>query len=230
MAPSDEILKQVHMIKSKTRVKDLRRIFTLPSKRLLHAHIARLSVLYEDLRIETYGTVEESLRALDSNDAPYRKNYFLRRSIATLFEFAEEIRLLDKLADFDEIKSKFDGEGLRRWNKAVRFFGRHESYLKKIRGDTGGHFGLPAAIYAVSDIPASYAGKIELARGGDDRIGVRLHFAGQIALSAMFRHKKGSSDDYHFRYLLRLATTGYRHAARTVHYVVKFYLWEKFGH
>jgi hypothetical protein len=217
------------MIKSKTRAKDLQRVFTLPAKRLLHAHIARLSVLYEDLRIEAYGIVEESLPALDSNDADYRKNYFLRRSIATLIEFAEEIRLLDKLDDFDEIKSTFTDVSLIRWNKAVRFFGRYESYLKKIRHDTGGHFGLPAAIYAVSDIPASYAGKIEIVRGGNDGAGVKLHFAGQIALSAMFRHRKGSSDDYHFRYLLRLAITGYRHAARTVHCIVAFYLWEKFG-
>jgi hypothetical protein len=217
------------MIKSKTRAKDLQRVFTLTSKGLLHAHIARLSVLYEDLRIEAYGIVEESLPALDSNDDSYRKNYFLRRSIATLIEFAEEIRLLDKLDDFDEIKSKFDGTSLMRWKKAVRFFGRYEFYLKKIRDDIGGHFGLPAAIYAISDIPASYAGKIKIVRGENDGAGVKLHFAGQIALSAMFRHKKGSSDAYHFRYLLRLAVTGYRHAARTVHYIVKFYLWEKFG-
>lgn len=217
------------MIKSKTRAKDLQRVFTLSSKRLLHAHIARLSVLYEDLKIETSGIVEESLPALDSIDAPYRKNYFLRRSIATLIEFAEEIRLLDKLNDFNEIKSKFDGASLMRWKKAVRFFGRYESYLKKIRHDTGGHFGLPAAIYAIADIPASYAGKIEIVRGGNNGAGVNLHFAGQIALSAMFRHKKGGSDDYHFRYLLRLAVTGYRHAARTARYIAAFYLWDKFG-
>jgi hypothetical protein len=204
------ILQTGNMIKSKTLVKDLQRVFTLPSKKLLHAHIARVSVLYEDLRIEADGMVEESLPALDSNGAPYRKNYFLRRSIATLFEFAQEIRLLDELADFEEVKSRFDEGSLMRWNKAVRFFRRHEPYLKKIRGDTGGHFGLNAAQHAVADIPLSYAGKIELVRGRNDHIGPKLYFAGQLALSAMFRHKKGSSDDYHFRFLLRLVRTGYR--------------------
>jgi hypothetical protein len=181
------------------------------------------------LRIETYGIVEESIPALDFNDEAYRRNYFLRRSIATLFEFAEEIRLLCGLDDFDGIRSKFDEASLKRWNKAVKFFGRYERYFEKVRNDIGGHFGLKAAIHAISDIPASYAGKIEIVRGNNDGAGVKLHFAGQIAVSAMFRHKKGSSDDYHFRYLLRLARAGYRHAARTVHYIAAFYLWDEFG-
>jgi hypothetical protein len=148
------------MIKSRIRAKNLQHVFTLPSERLLHAHIARLSVLYEDLRIETYGIIEESLPALDFTDEAYRRNYFLRRSIATLFEFAEELRLLHRLDNFAEIQSKFDELSLKRWNKAVRFFGRHERYFEKVRNDIGGHFGLNAAIHAISDIPASYAGKL----------------------------------------------------------------------
>src|SRR5260370_21912695 len=135
------------MIRYKLHAKNLQRVFNDGS--LLQAHIARLCVLFEDLRIETYGIIEESLPSLDFTDEAYRRNYFLRRSIATVFELAEELRLLDQLDDFKKIKSSFDKVSLRHWDKAVKFFGRYESYFRRIRNDIGGHFGLNAARYSL---------------------------------------------------------------------------------
>src|SRR5207245_1022653 len=109
---------------------------------LLDAHVARLCVLFEDLRIETYAIIEDSLPTLDFTGEAYRRNYFLRRSIATVVEIAEEIRLLDQLDVFKRIKFSFDEAAFDKWNKAVRFFRRYEPFLELVRNDIGGHFGL----------------------------------------------------------------------------------------
>ena len=51
--------------------------------------LAQMSVLYEDLRIETFALTanDEEVKRLDHLDKRYRVHYFLRRSIATLLEF-----------------------------------------------------------------------------------------------------------------------------------------------
>jgi hypothetical protein len=98
-------------------------------------------VLFEDLRIETYGIIDESFPSLDFTSEAYRRNYFLRRSIATILEVAEELRLLDGLEDFERIKRMFDESSLKKWNKAVRFFRRYERFFELVRNDIGGHFG-----------------------------------------------------------------------------------------
>lgn len=58
--------------------------------------LARVSVLFEDLRIEEYASRLDTLHDLDVVGSGYRKIYFLRRSIATLWEFAGAIEMLDQ--------------------------------------------------------------------------------------------------------------------------------------
>ena len=216
------------MIRSKLHAKNLQRVFNDP-RSLVDAHIARLCVLFEDLRIETYGIIGESLPSLDFTGEAYRRNYFLRRSIATVLEVAEELRLLCNLQDFQKIRSSFDETSLKRWEKAVRFFRRYERFFELVRNDIGGHFGLGAAIYALSDLPPEYVGIIEIMRGGKNGAGVKLEFAGQIATSAMFRHKGKHTDEWYLYHLLRLTRAGYRHAIRAINSIAAFYLWDKFA-
>lgn len=216
------------MLRSKLHAKALRRVFQ-DSHNLLDAHIARLCVLFEDLRIETYGIVEESYPSLDFAGEGYRRHYFLRRSIATIFEVAQELRLIDELEDFQRIKQKFDEASLKRWNRAVTFFKRYERFFEAVRNDIGGHFGLTAARYALSDLPREYVGKIQIVRGGKNGAGVKLEFAGQIAASAMFRHKGHHDDTWFLHRLLRLARAGYRHNIHAIDAIAAFDLWDRFA-
>ncbi len=120
--------------------------------KMIHAHIARLAVLYKDLRIEVHEIVEPSVPLLDATDERYCKNYFLRRCIATLVEFAETVRLLDECDVFKPIKKGLDKKIRPYWSGAVRFFRQHEPFLKKVRNDIGGHFGSMAADCAVRHV------------------------------------------------------------------------------
>ena len=55
----------------------------------LAVHVARLSVLFEDLRVEQSATRHaEPISAIDTLGKNYRRFYFLRRMLVTLDEFA----------------------------------------------------------------------------------------------------------------------------------------------
>ncbi len=212
-------------LKSKSLFKETRHVFTVSE---MHALIARLAVLYEDLRIETFGIVEESLGRLDYSSKPYRTNYFLRRSIATLIEVAEAIRMLDGDSDFQHVKSKFDRQHTIRWKRAIRFFGRFEPILKKVRNDIGGHFGHAAARYAIENVDNSIVAEIELRNEGPSRVGVKLHFAGDIAVTAMLRHRGNQSPEDFAMEIMRIVALGFGQAIMAIDAINAYYLWDRF--
>jgi hypothetical protein len=102
--------------RSVVRTAVLPHVFNSNRERMLDAHIARLAVLYEDLRVETSAIKAHSIPCLDvldpeheHRDVParigsYRSHYFLRRSIGTLSEFADGLRLLTECEEFVLIK------------------------------------------------------------------------------------------------------------------------------
>ncbi len=206
-------------------MRELTEVFASAYGEMAHAHMARLAVLYEDLRIELTGAAEVSIPILDSTDERYRRNYFLRRSIATLVEFAETIRLLDECPEFRAVRARFNTELKDRWGKGLRFFQRHERFFKNVRNDIGGHFGLTAALYAVTNLKPEAVGKIE---ARDERT-MHLHFAGELVATATLRNLQASTNEQRFSRLLRTAVTGFRHATECTHCVAFAYLWERFG-
>ena len=193
---------------------------------LVHAHMARLTVLYEDLRIELTAGSEASIPVLDATDPSYRRIYFLRRSIATLIEFAETIRLLDECPEFQTVKQCFGRGGEKYWESGLRFFKRHEPFLERVRNDIGGHFGPKAAIYAIVNLESGTSGQIELR----DKTEIHFNFAEQIVAAAFFRQLQGSTAAHKFTRLMRIVQIGFRHGTRCTRCVAYGYLWERFGH
>ena len=118
----------------------------------MHAHMARLSVLYEDLRVELIGASEESIKVLEAIGPAYRRNYFIRRSIATLLEFVEAVKMLNDNENFRLIKETFDDASKSEWDAATRYLRSQKEYLKKVRNDFGGHFGYKAGKYTVEKL------------------------------------------------------------------------------
>jgi hypothetical protein len=135
----------------KIRAKRINQIFRHGSD--YDSRLARLAVLYEDLRLENLGASAKSIDALDSSGVDVRRVYFIRRSIATVREFAEALRLLDEYPEFAPIRAKFDSQRQTMWGKSnERFFARREPYFGRIRNDFGGHFGEPAARFAINHL------------------------------------------------------------------------------
>jgi hypothetical protein len=210
---------------TKIRMQELRKVFPSDADSAdPSARIARLCVLYEDLRIELMAIAQKSIRVLDATDRRYTKNYFLRRSIGTLVEFAEGLRLLDESREFNGIKASFPSEIGERWNAAVVFFKDNKDFLQKIRNDIGGHFGEEAARFTISHVDANAIGKIEI-RGKQ----IYLHFAGELAATAAARHLPGRDSQQKFSALMKKCVAGYKQATTCVHSIVAIYLWDKFG-
>jgi len=203
-------------MKTLVRTNQLVRVFS--DGGLLSVHIARLSVLYEDLCIESKAIQEDSIPALDSTGKDYRRHYFFRRFIGTFVEFAEALRLLNQCPEFPAISSQFDHEQFEEWERAIAFFNENEELLKRVRNDTGGHFGQKAASHAVKNLNLSATGSIEIR----DTTGLHLPFAGEIAAVAILRHVP-------FKRLIDIAGKSLHHSTRAVLAIVLVYLWPRFG-
>lgn len=211
------------------RMRELREVFGHVSESNFEAIVARLAVLYEDLRIELFGIAEDSIPALEQLDVRYRRIYFLRKSIGTLWEFAEAIGHLQRCPEFGVVSAEFTPEILAYWERAAGFFKRNKHRLKLIRNDTGGHFGLEAARYAALNFEPDAVMGIELTEPFTKRGRVFLNFSGEVVATAMLRHTIGVNREHQTTRLIKLARIGYRQATRCVHCVAYCYLWEKFG-
>ncbi len=217
---------------SKMRAGKLRDVFQSGSAEQIHEHIARLAVLYEDLRIEMYAIAADDIPALDQLDQRYRRLYFVRRSIATLEECSDALVNVDQCPSFNRIKSRPKGKGGNwdLWDAAIVFFRQNRDFIKKVRNDIGGHFGRTASRHALQHLEPTATGIIEVAadqqgKGAD----VKLHFAGEIAATATLRHLEGSDVSDRLLKLIETTKEGYGHATKAVQTLAAHYLFERFG-
>jgi hypothetical protein len=225
------------MSRNQIRIAQLRKVFSADRSRQLNAKLARLCVLYEDLRVEMCGIAARSIPALDILDSEkdnrctperigtYRRYYFVRRSIGTIREFAEALRLINSDSDLQLNITPVDEDAKATLGSAITFFKANENRLKEIRNDIGGHFGQEAALNALDRLSPDAYSAIELVDGKD----LRLRFAGEIAASALLRHLQNDDIQEYKRLLRDCIKPAYKHATRCVQILVLKYLWERFG-
>ena len=164
-----------------------------------------MSVLYEDLRIETFALTanDEDVKRLDHLDKRYRVHYFLRRSIATLLEFRGALLKMSRTEEFKaerascfhrdaSLTRKSQRELFGMVSDALTFFHNHHDVLKDLRNAVGGHFGDAAAHQATANVDPDAVGKLEVTfdksrQGG----GSKLHYVGEIAATAFAKHLPG---------------------------------------
>jgi hypothetical protein len=216
------------MAKTIIRVGTLSRVFSVPADRGMHALMASLCVLFEDLRIELAGQMEKDLGGMDECSKEWRYLYFLRRSFVTLHEFSQMIQELDRLPAFQRIKAGFDSEVLKAWSSSVMFFRKHDSYIARLRNNVGGHFGKKAAKVAIDNLMPDATGSLEVLfteKGG----GAKLFFAHEIVATGALAHVPGANIRAKSRRLVLHALVAYRKATRAVDCIAVSYLWDRFG-
>jgi hypothetical protein len=213
---------------TRTRCGRLATVFSRRAEKELHSLIACLCVLFEDLRIELAGQGARDLGRLDLCGKSMRQLYFLRRSMATLFEFATVLDELDQLPSFQTIRAGFDQRTDLIWVRALAYFRKHKGYISRLRHHVGGHFGKQAATLAVESLLPDHVGTLEIAFYGGGG-GAKLFFANEIAATAVLLHVRGRTPQAKARKMIRHALVAYRHAAWAVDCVTSTYLWERFG-
>lgn len=172
----------------------------------------------------------------------YRHLYFIRRTLATLREFAEALELLTKDMDKDpSLRPTFVGlsdEAPALWDAAMQFFKTNRTLLEKIRNDVGGHFGHPAALNALSLLQPEACGTIVLAqrvvesRGQRDMEAdqqLRLPIATEIVGTALLKHLPNADIAQYGAFVTDFLKPAYQHAINCVYILVREHLWERFG-
>jgi hypothetical protein len=111
------------------------------------------------------------------------------------------------------------------WSSAIAFFDKNEALLKAIRNDIGGHFGHEAALNSIDRLRPDAFSTIALVDGRE----FRLHFAGELAASALLPHLQNEDIAEYKALLTECIKPAYKHATRCVQTLVVEYLWPKFG-
>jgi hypothetical protein len=219
--------------KTKILVKDLQVAFGLTDAEL-NAHVVRLSVLYEDLKIELTGSGGPSIPRLEFYGKSARQQYFIRRTFATLYEFRECFDRLDKCAEFEHVKQRInqDSVAAKRWSDCVQFFRENEKIITDQRHDFGGHFGEKASRAVIKELagdPNTIIGELEFNRDfANARAGMHLRYAEEIAAQAMHRHRGKLTHAEWREKLFTTARAAFEHAAQAVHVIVIYYVWDRF--
>jgi hypothetical protein len=219
--------------KSIARYGPIGRLFPANSGGCFHERIARLAVLYEDLRIELLAAAAYEIPIIDGISIAYRQQYFMRRTVATLCEFGEALWLVDQSEEFKLVKAaafSASNEYLQSdWLPAVSYFSTQKKLLKDIRNDIGGHFGSKAAEYAVQHVDDCYVAKIAMEEESADRHRALLFFASELAATAMLRHLPGDDVQNRVAVLMKLLEQGVEHAVQAVHFIIAECYWNRLG-
>jgi hypothetical protein len=209
------------MIKSRTWVKSIASVFrsTSEDERAMNIQLARLCVLYEDMRLEYDGAEAETIPALDRIGRDPRRFYFVRRTLATFTEIAGAVNKLNSNPEFKRLKRGFDKETVRMWDKAAKWFEANRDFLKDWRNDVGGHLLDKAAGYAVDSIHETTVGAIELMRVGNSAE-AKLPFAYELVAVAMTRHKAQQTEQQFLEDSFTTLVQGFDAVRDAVHAVI----------
>lgn len=214
--------------------RNLREVFW-SGDRDLAVQVARLSVLFEDLRLEsTAARHREPLPPLDAIGKSFRYFYFLRRLLVTLDEFAGALSQINANAGWKRIRRGFDRDCERRWDAAVKYFSHNRPHWSHLRNEIGGHFKESAAKFALEHLRESAIGSIEIVMDHKSRTGgIRLLYVEEIVAANWTRETEVGkrTDDVVRRSAHELFTvlmTAANEAVKAMHVVALAYVVDRF--
>jgi hypothetical protein len=199
----------------------------------LAPRVARLCVLFEDLRVEYWGAKEESLQRLDTLSTQYRRFYFLRRSLVTLDEFGGAISRLNAVKSWRKKIEEQPSEQRKIWEDAIKFFGKSKDRFATIRNDIGGHYQERAARYAVESLSPGTTGDFDIVVEGEGA-DTKLHFATELVARLLVKdmpEDDNPTDEKLQAYvaeIFRAVTDGWHQVIKAVHVVAGAYLAPRF--
>jgi hypothetical protein len=213
--------------------RNLREIFW-PVDREFITRVARLCVLYEDLRIESQGAREmEAIPKVDGLSKAYRQFYFLRRSLVTLIEFHGALSQINTGAWENWIKNNANADLRRKWTEAVRFFNENREHWVLLRGNVGGHYPESAARYAIEGLHPDATGALEANISAETIGSFKLHFCTELVGVTLRTSmpNQNSTDDEFDQYQTKTfhsLSKGWEHAAFAVQVLLVEFLARRF--
>jgi hypothetical protein len=228
--------KESDNLPSRTRSGTFARTFRYGRESVFELSLARMLVLFEDIRIEFIAAamLPGTLPLVEDACGPeYRMCYFIRRGIGTLREYCETVARLSGTDEFQAFEAQLDSSNDRdyreEWLPAAEFFGRQRTLLEKIRNDVGGHFGETATRRAFKAIPDDYVSRAAIEFGMDDKIRVLHPFTKELTTAALLHHLPGNTKPEEADALMELLKDAFNHALNATHFLLNFVLWDRMG-
>lgn len=214
-----------------TRVGELRRIFRDGQSELLNG-IARLSIFYEDLRLEMgeFRGLHRSVIEQGEPDRDNRVTYFLRRALATLVEFRGSLTRVLMTDEFKRAQSGLTAMDAKYIADADNFLQQNWTQIKELRNEFAGHIQARAVDFAIKHL-SNEVGKVTWNPDPDVwTVGIECDFAG-VVLAGVISSKLQSGSDVlgELQKALGIISQGFNHAQAAMVALVHAFLWERFG-
>ncbi len=204
----------VGMHRPTTRFAELSRVFRGGRSELLIA-IARLSVLYEDLRLEMgeFRKLHRSVIELGEPDKDYRVSYFLRRSLATLVEFRGGLMVVRKTQEYKNAEAGLTATDARYIADADRFLQQNWTQIKDLRNEFAGHIRSAGVEFALKHF-SNEVGKVTWNPNTDGwTMGLECDFAGSVLVGAISsKLEAGANVVTELQKALEIMSLGFIHA------------------
>lgn len=216
-------------VHTKTFYKTLRSAF--PPDDPISAIVVRMSVLFEDLRIEhALARNEERMADLDRVNKLYRQFYFLRRSTITMVEFKGSFQQFDTLPQTAALIAQFDSHARESWMEARAFFSTHSQLLKDIRNAYGGHFQWQTANHVVQRMRAETPGGMSIEYQPAERTATPvLPYTYDLVAGAFAMHQPAGEDFETFiRRVFEIITDGWIHCTDVMHIITLYDILPRF--
>ncbi len=125
------------MTRSYIKTVQLRKWF--PPRDRFAACIARLCILREDLFLELMGVSKARIAVLDEHSVRFRKMYFWRSLIKTIWEIRQTIETLNTIPEFKRVLQKQPVSWQKQYAKMVKLLNENAALVKEFRNSLGGH-------------------------------------------------------------------------------------------
>jgi hypothetical protein len=208
------------------RSAELATVFAQGTSPLLN-HLARLSILYEDLRLE-FESILNGHRVQRDN---YDSLYFIRRSLVTIAEFHGCLIDILKSPEYRQAdKEKFiSSSGRKMIVEANGFFEDNKERIKKLRNHLGAHLKPKAVEFAVESFHPADMGQIALGPQNERRPCLRLHYATQLLQRVIVsRLPSETSVEQELNTALGVIGGAQDHAIQATYALVGAFLWQRF--
>jgi hypothetical protein len=214
-----------------SRCARLQRVFRAGESPLLNC-VARLSVLYEDLRVE-HGALqarESSLGEIDALGLHYRTMYFVRRSLGTILEFQGGLTQLTASPEFKASSPHLLNMDAEHIDAANRYFQNHVQRLKELRNEFGGHLKISAVEFATRNFGPEVVGRVTWDSSySETHLSLELHYANEVMAGVISSKLQGVDITNELANALTVIFDSYRHISGATAALVHAFLWERFG-
>jgi hypothetical protein len=128
------------------------------------ACVARLCILREDFGLEMWGVHATSIKRLDGHSVFWRRIYFWRNLVRTLWEIRKTIETLNTVPQFKKVLKTQKPATKKQFEEMVRKLEKHQSLVQNMRDSLGGHVLQRTVEQALNDMPLDKYGYIEVGR------------------------------------------------------------------